>query len=120
MVFLTQTAMLSHRRCTQSPLLYWLLSPHVSAPHVSVMFSGGYSMGSFLYEFCATECPFLVIALLNIVDGVMRLFLVAPIERNRSDDKSGFRYAKQLLSDPDILAALGQSKAISLYGFGSV
>lgn len=59
-------------------------------------------MGSFLYEFCSTECPFLVIAVLTAADGAMRLCLVAPSSKKNMDKESGLRYAKQLLSDPDI------------------
>lgn len=72
-------------------------------------------MGSSLYEFCSTECPFLVIAILNVVDGVMRLCLVAPNAKKKTDEKSGFAYAKQLLSDLDILTALGQLVVLLSY-----
>lgn len=67
-------------------------------------------MGSLLYQYCAIECPFLIIAGFSLLDGVLRFLLLTPkseIEKLRPI--AGLHNAKSLLKDPLILAGLGKN-----------
>lgn len=75
----------------------------------SSLFTGGYSLGSILYQLCAPQCPFLVITGLNVIDGVLRICLLPRHNKTEgSDENSGFDGAKSLLMDPLIFAGLGK------------
>ena len=68
--------------------------------------SGGYSMGSLLYQFCSTECPFLVISGFNVIDASLRLTMLSSNTKTHPSQTSGMENAKSLLTDPLIAITL--------------
>ena len=70
-------------------------------------------MGSALYQFVGMESPFLIIAGLNVFDGILRLVFLAPTtksenEKNRSTTENVAKSMKSLLGDHLILVGLGK------------
>ena len=70
-------------------------------------------MGSALYQFVGMESPFLIIAGLNVIDGILRLVFLAPTtksenEKNKSTTENVAKSMKSLLGDYLILAGLGK------------
>ena len=70
-------------------------------------------MGSALYQFVGMESPFLIIAGLNVIDGILRLVFLAPTtksenEKNKSTTENVAKSMKSLLGDHLILAGLGK------------
>ena len=70
-------------------------------------------MGSALYQFVGMESPFLIIAGLNVIDGILRLVFLAPTtksenEKNKSTTENVAKSMKSLLGDHLILVGLGK------------
>ena len=80
------------------PLMHWI--------QALGLFAGGFALGSILYQFCGKESPFLIIAGLNVADGVMRMLILSPTARQTAG--VGLSYAKSLLADKQILIGLGK------------
>lgn len=79
-------------------------------------FLGGYTMGSLLFQFCAIECPFLIIACFSTLDGILRFLLLTPkTESEVGAPVAGLQNAKSLLKDPLILTGLGKTFELYLY-----
>ena len=71
-----------------------------------LLLEGGFALGSILYQFCGKESPFLIIAALNVADGVMRMLILSPTAKQTTN--VGLAYAKSLLTDRQILIGLGK------------
>ena len=70
-------------------------------------------MGSALYQFVGMESPFLIIAGLNVIDGILRLVFLAQTtksesEKHKSTTENVAQSMKSLLGDHLILAGLGK------------
>lgn len=67
--------------------------------------------GGILYEFCGKVVPFLLLALLCVVDGLLVLFAMKPVRKMRSlippEDRLKGTPIWRLLMDPFILVAAG-------------
>ena len=67
--------------------------------------------GGIFYEFCGKEVPFLLLAFLCVVDGVLVLFVMKPVRKQRSlipkEDRPKGTPIWRLLMDPYILTASG-------------
>ncbi|XP_052820426.1 probable vesicular acetylcholine transporter-B isoform X2 [Mya arenaria] len=67
--------------------------------------------GGILYEFCGKEVPFLLLALLCVVDGLLMLFAMKPVRKMRAlippEDRPKATPIWRLLSDPFILVTAG-------------
>ena len=70
-----------------------------------VLFSGGFALGSILFQFCGIQCPFYVIAALNIVDAILRLLIVNS-DHQKPSSEAGLKYALRVIRDRDIVIAL--------------
>ena len=67
---------------------------------------GGYSVGSLLYQFCSTECPFLFISGFNVIDACLLLTMLSSNTKTHPSITSGLENAKSLLKDPLIVITL--------------
>ncbi|XP_060603884.1 vesicular acetylcholine transporter-like isoform X2 [Ruditapes philippinarum] len=67
--------------------------------------------GGILYEFCGKVVPFLLLAFLCVVDGLLVLFVMKPVRKQRSlippEDRPKGTPIWRLLMDPYILVAAG-------------
>lgn len=67
--------------------------------------------GGILYEFCGKVVPFLLLALLCVVDGLLVLFVMKPVRKQRNlippEDRPQGTPIWRLMMDPYILVAAG-------------
>jgi len=67
--------------------------------------------GGILYEFCGKEVPFLLLALLCVIDGLLVLFAMKPVRKMRAlipfEDRPKATPIWRLLADPFILVTAG-------------
>ncbi len=76
------------------------------------MFKVGPPFGGVVYEFMGKEAPFIILASLGILDGILQLLILQPaIQKEESEAPS----LKNLIKDPYILIAAG---AISFGNMG--
>lgn len=62
-------------------------------------------MGSTLYQFVGFQCPFLLLALLNII--AMVLMIAVPQATSKAPPTANVKQMLSLLTDRDIAAGLG-------------
>jgi len=64
----------------------------------------GPPFGGVAYEFMGKEAPFLILASLGVLDGILQLFILQPAVTTEQQEGASL---KELISDPYILAAAG-------------
>ena len=64
----------------------------------------GPPFGGFLFQFCGKTVPFLVLALLALLDGSLQMFVLAPAITRSTEEAPSL---KELATDPYILVCAG-------------
>ena len=72
-------------------------------------------MGSSLYQFVGLQCPFLVIALINLLAAILLFCL--PQEQSEAPPGVRIKHILHLLKDRDIITGLGTLATLSQQGW---
>lgn len=71
----------------------------------------GPPFGAFLFQFCGKTAPFLILAFLALVDGILQMMILHPEVHRTSEEAPSLR---ELLSDEYILICAGAITAANM------